>query len=1340
MFSPQQNLRNNHWQDRMTRPQREAYVLPSMSSGDLEGEATRRQHTQPYGGKHPIPTIRGYREHRKQLEDQYGETQDIQEDSQDDNKAQRAYDSAKTILKGEDEGTQDHNPYPAVNRNDERRPHPEPRQDDAEADQNEGKKGKPQEKSNTEKAAGMISPKDKRKAFKHKSKRTGGREVTDPVTHLPIVIHDQTEQDLEYAPENVPPPGSNPRSATGLSGASKDRSQLNEEQHELQRKHNGLQKSFPPPAFRDLEKELASIYKLALTAGLSAVLGLALVTVIVSGVFRPTASQRSHFALLFVLLLLSAGVGGFIVYAVRGWLDQKVSGMWDDEVWDAARQEQRDSANSDSELPESVHWLNSWLSSVWPLINPDLFAALVDTLEDVMQASLPKVVRMVSVDDMGQGSEAIQILGIQWLPTGAASQSVNEKGQLMTPDENQSNDRTVPGQGEEDRSAEADEQDPGNKSDAMRDNENSDKKQKEQEQESMRAGMEAEEGDFVNMELAFAYRARSSGKSIASKAKNAHLYLKFYLPGGIAVPVWVELRGFMGIMRVRMQLTPDPPFFSVCTFTFLGQPKADLSCVPLSKHSLNLMDVPLISSFVQSAIDAALAEYVAPKSLTLDVKDMLMGEDYKKDTTSRGVVWIFIRQARDFKQGDGGIGPIQGASDAYVTVSWGKFGKPVASTRVIEDDQAPNWHEWASIMVSPDELNAGEKLRLQLWDSDKWTNDDDLGRVEVDLHDLMHNPETKGKMYDREDRFKGSDLEEDMPGSLSWSVGYFEKTRITQQQLQQQTYKKDIRSKEQLEKHVTRLSERKLREANLDPEHDDELHQQKVTDYKEIEDNMIISAPPSKDYLSGILSIQIHNITGLEVMKSQKGSRDGDDLEVEGDNDDTHLPDSYCTIALNHKKIYKTRTKPRNAKPFFNAGTERFVKDWTTCELIVSVRDSREKEDDALLGVVYLPLWKLFSKRSQIMDMFPLAGGIGYGRARISLVWRSVDLKLPPHLRGWDYGTLEIKGAIRSPGQLDESLKHDRIKLRTNLSKTKFGHHNGQWQSSSKDGDDSVFLAVRNRYSSPLTIEFRKSVIGPDKTPAFCVLWLSELTDDQEETKTLRVWKGGKKNLARAQACCDYQGLEDDNQGLGEVEITLKFWKGLSGYHKRHANKSQNADVRNVMECLDTINDEDLADQYSENSDSSDDGNSTETENGRSSRMSRPSDKDADPDEATKKKLRTHTNRTDSDDGSDLESSEEGGFSKIKAPVAKVQTGLSKMTDKVIGDHDINNNGHRGLRAQIQEFKQNHKQQHRKHGGIMQWKSVRTLDWAGGKAKRAKSKVGELFEHSEKGQGIETEV
>jgi len=321
------------------------------------------------------------------------------------------------------------------------------------------------------------------------------------------------------------------------------------------------------------------------------------------------------------------------------------------------------------------------------------------------------------------------------------------------------------------------------------------------------------------------------------------------------------------------------------------------------------MDVPLISSFVQSSIDAALAEYVAPKSLTLDLKDMLVGDDFKKDTVARGVIVIYIKEAHGFKEGDGGIGPMKGSSDAYVTCSWGKFGKTVSSTRIIEKDQDPKWFEWAYMLVTPEELNADEKLRLQLWDSDKHTADDDLGRVEVDLKELMHSPKTKNQLFDREDRFRAQDPQEKMPGTLSWSVGYYAKTRITGEQLAHQTEDENIATKEDLKQQVSKAAENKLREATA---HDEskELGQQKAQDYKERENALICSSPPDPEYPSGILSIQIHNITGLEVealQKREKNDSEGREDEAEQSED---LPSSYCTIILDHKKIYMTRPKP----------------------------------------------------------------------------------------------------------------------------------------------------------------------------------------------------------------------------------------------------------------------------------------------------------------------------------------------------------------------------------------------------------------------------------------------
>ncbi len=288
-------------------------------------------------------------------------------------------------------------------------------------------------------------------------------------------------------------------------------------------------------------------------------------------------------------------------------------------------------------------------------------------------------------------------------------------------------------------------------------------------------------------------------------------------------------------MRMRLQLCPDPPFFALCTLTLLGQPKADLSCVPLTKKGLNIMDLPIISSFVQSSIDAALAEYVAPKSLTLDLKDMLVGDDFKKDTHARGVVIVRISRGRDFKAGDPGLGILKKASsDAYVAVGWAKFGKPVWSTRVIVDDMEPVWEETAFILVAAEELNAEERLRVQLWDSDRSSADDDLGRIEVEVKELMHNPASYCKMWERSDGFLALDGKEKVPGKLDWSVGYYPKTHIQAKQLEKQKVEPEVSSVQALKDRISEEASQKLREATVrDESH--ELDQQKAQMLKSAE-------------------------------------------------------------------------------------------------------------------------------------------------------------------------------------------------------------------------------------------------------------------------------------------------------------------------------------------------------------------------------------------------------------------------------------------------------------------------------------------------------------------------
>ena len=1292
-----------------------------MAATEINEDAARRNYKAPYSKNHPIPTIQKYREHRDQLKEEQAGVEAAQQGEEDESRTKRAIGAVKHIAKNEDKKDLPGDPYPTANRNaeDARGDHGQeasvplvPHNDngfqgDDEEDQGQStKKGKKEGDNLTasEKVSQESDPKQKRKNMKHSKRDDGGREVTDPVTHLPVVIRDSTNKDLHRAPENEQAPGSIKKTATGFKGATKSKDELKEETAQNQEGYDGMQLVFPPPAFSSTKAKMVKTYQIAFAAGLGAI-----VLVFTSTIFifvgladsRISPWPRKHddsdswrvfFPLAGAIAFALLGAGA-IIFLVVGWLSAKMKSIWEDEVWDAARAKEVDVNNKADSLPESVAWLNSVLSSVWPLINPDLFSGVVDMIEDVMQASLPRVIRMVSVDDIGQGSEAIRVLGIRWLPTGAAAQNVSEDGQLSKPD--LSNDRKAPGKGQTEaveHESNEDSNDNDDHDDHDEDGKADDqKKQDEQQQQALKEGLEAEQGDFVNMELAFVYRARSSGRSLQSKVKNAHLYLKFYLPGGIFVPVWVELRGIIGTARVRLQLTPDPPFFSLCTLTFLGQPRVDLSCTPLSKKLPNLMNVPLISSFVQSAIDAALAEYVAPRSLTLDLKDMLVGDDFKKDTVARGVIVIFLEEANDFKEGDGGVGPLKGSSDSYLTCSWGKFGKTLVSTRVIEDDQHPKFHEWAYMLVSPQEIDAGEKLRIQLWDSDRFTADDDLGRVEVTLHDLMHN-DTKNQMTDREDRFTSKNLKEHMPGTLKWSVGYYSKLGITEHQLKTQTSDSRIRTKEEMKRHISELSQKKLREATARDE-SREIEQQKEQDFKEREDAFICASAPDDEHRSGVLSIQIHNITGLATEKLNKDGKETADDKEDEEEEGHDLPSAYCTIILNHRKIYKTRTKPKNAKPFFNAGTERFIRDWKTAEVMISVRDAREREADALLGIIYLPLAKMFKDRSQMVDTFPLMGGMGYGRARVSVVFRSFEVKLPKELIGWDLGTLEIKGGISTQG-LPEEIRSHRLKLRSNVSRIKMVADNNEWQL--KKGKKNDFLAFRKRYSSALVLEVRKSKLGQDSTPAFAVLWLKDIPDEEEITKTLKVWTGGKDELKKATTCAGYDG-----DSCGEIQVTMKFWRGLSGYHKNYAQKSKNEDMKNVMEVLDTVNDEETSDTLYD-SDSS--------------------DSDSDSDSETGERLKVHTNQDSSGDEA------HGVINKTK-----------KRVSDFLGEND-SEDGERGARGQVRDYKENHKQMHRQHRGIMQWKAMRSADWVADKVRHKKNQVTSVFHHSEKGPGIETEV
>lgn len=538
-----------------------------MSEGQEDVEDSRRKYKTPYSEKKHIPTIQHYREEKARRRGDSATEGHGKEEEEDDgtpSKTQAAIQTYNKIRHGftGDDGGQGQGPpeYPTVNQNEapdgqqdgahdqhdgvSEEPHEDwqakGKEDEDAGEEAEENKVDPQEADpedasspvqDTSEVTATNDPKQRRKEVKKGRDNRAEREVTDPVTHLRITIHDFTGKDLKRVPANEPTTGTTSETATGPTGKGKDEKQLSEEGAEAEGVHEGMERLFPPPDWENAKNELARIYSLASTAGMLVVFAAMLGSYPLQELFgiphniKNVWLRRTYKV---VYPIIAIGLGWVANTAVKGWAAYKMKDVWETEVWEAERRQGKKFA--DSQTPESTQWLNSLVASVWPLINPDLFTSLADMLEDVMQASLPKMVRMVSVEDIGQGSEALRILGVRWLPTGAAAKSVTAEGDLKKPDDGQKSDRTVPGEGEMDNT-ENDDKDKGQDEGQ----ENRDERQAdEQEDENVAEGMEAEEGDFVNMEVAFAYRARpANGTGMKSRAKNAHMYLGFYLPANV---------------------------------------------------------------------------------------------------------------------------------------------------------------------------------------------------------------------------------------------------------------------------------------------------------------------------------------------------------------------------------------------------------------------------------------------------------------------------------------------------------------------------------------------------------------------------------------------------------------------------------------------------------------------------------------------------------------------------------------------------------------------------------------------------------------------------------------
>ena len=744
--------------------------------------------------------------------------------------------------------------------------------------------------------------------------------------------------------------------------------------------------------------------------------------------------------------------------------------------------------------------MNTLMGIVWGLVNPDMFAGVADTLEDVMGASVPSVIENVRVAEINQGNNPIRILSLRALPDTHVKELKESIHQ-----ENKKN------------------------------------------KDPQEAAADEEGGDYYNIEASFAYHAKptADAKDTSAKARNMHMQLVFYLGikglFGVPLPIFVELQGLVGTVRLRLQMTPEPPYLKNLTFTLMGLPQVQAGCIPMVEKGVNILNLPLISNFVNYAIGAAASMYVAPKSMSIDMGAILQGDDIAKDVLALGVMWIRIHRAIGLSKQDK-RGSKGGGSDPYITLSFSKYGKPMYCTRVITDDLNPVWEETAALLVTPELIKADEQLSVELWDSDRSSADDICGKVELSMQKMIQHP---GKMYPQVSKLSGMEKDSEMPGELHWEVGYFSKPK----------FRPALRT-DGKNKHLPDT----LKDT---PELQDEKGALNNDDQ-----DAVAHTPPDPLWPSGICSVVVHQIVNLELenIQGSDGNRKGREYEpakpAGESTEETHksLPSSYCTILYNDQLVYRTRAKAVSSKPIFNAGTERFMRDWRSGIVTITVRDQRHRQHDPILGVVPLKLSDILQTSSQVTRWYPLDGGIGFGRVRISLLFRAIETRLPPNMLGWDVGTFEFT----SHRILALNYHHHaKLKLRTGGSVGQIGRTQCQnlsegdgvyWDLAKKDQKNNVRLPVKYRYRSPVVFEFHQS--GKRGAAAYAIIWLHHLVDNTPVDINIPIWttKMGPRltqnyiteENVRAKAI---PGLEDLEE-VGRLQFRCQFKAGTDADHE----------------------------------------------------------------------------------------------------------------------------------------------------------------------------------------------
>ncbi len=187
-------------------------------------------------------------------------------------------------------------------------------------------------------------------------------------------------------------------------------------------------------------------------------------------------------------------------------------------------------------------------------------------------------------------------------------------------------------------------------------------------------------------------------------------------------------------------------------------------------------------------------------------------------------------------------------------------------------------------------------------------------------------------------------------------------------------------------------------------------------------------------------------------------------------------------------------------------------------------------------------------------------------RANISFAFRGMRTTLPPNMRGWDTGTLEV-GDVKF--EVDTSNTNifeahaTRLRVLTSEKIEVMPKNEAEVNGSTIVWDmDTLRLPIYNRYQSSVIFEIGKgggplSPIGVGVKPdAIAVLWMQDLTDDIEQEVKLPVLVGKNFENLRQNAINDQTAKFHDFQMVGTLIARIKLDSGLDEDHEAGLSKS----------------------------------------------------------------------------------------------------------------------------------------------------------------------------------------